>query len=379
MWVIDSLGFSERQFLAMKSQLFQPLKIRGIEMPNRIFVSPMCQYSAVDGLAQAWHLVHLGSRALGGAGLVMAEATAIAPEGRISPGCLGLWNEAQALALKSIARFISEQGSIPAIQLAHAGRKASSRTPLQGQGPLLPAEGAWKRFAPSARAYQSSDPVPQELSLEEIENLVAKFVAATQRAVSAGFQVIEIHMAHGYLLHEFLSPLSNLRKDKYGGTLENRMHFPLVVAREVRNVLPKELPLFVRISATDWIDGGWDFDQSIIFCKELSELGVDFVDVSSGGLAPQQKISMGPGYQVPLTEAIRRDVGKKCGLLTGAVGLITKADQAEEILQQGRADAVFLARELLRNPTWPLQAAQELEVDVKWPWQYERAKPFPCI
>lgn len=359
----------------MKTKLFAPLKIRDLTFKNRIFVSPMCQYSALEGVAQPWHLVHLGARASGGAGLVMVEATGVCAEGRISQGCLGLWNDNQVAAFQPITKFIRDQKSVPGIQLAHAGRKASARTPQQGKGLLSKEEGAWTCVAPSAVAFQNSEPLPHELSPGEIYELVKTFTRSALLALNSGFQVLELHMAHGYLLHEFLSPLSNQRKDEFGGSLENRMRFPLMVARAVRQVWPQGNPLFVRLSASDWAEGGWDIEQSIQFCLELKELGVDLIDVSSGGLVPHQKINVEPGYQVPFAQKIKN--GSQ--ILTGAVGLITEAKQAEEILQSAKADVIFLARELLRNPSWPLQAAQELGEEVAWPHQYERAKPFPCI
>lgn len=351
------------------STLFSPLRLRGLEIKNRVFVSPMCQYSATDGLAEDWHLVHLGSRAVGGAGLVMTEAVAVSPEGRISPWDLGLWNEAQAQALARIARFVKAQGAAPAIQLAHAGRKAACEAPWRGGGPV--AEGGWAPLAPSALPFSERHPRPQAMSEAQIEQLVADFAAAAERARSAGFEVLELHMAHGYLLHEFLSPLSNRREDAYGGSLENRARLPLAVARAVREVWPERLPLFVRISATDWVEGGWDLDQSVQLALWLKALGVDLIDCSSGGLVPDARIPAGPGYQTPFATRIR----EATGLATGAVGLITEPEQAEQIVATGLADAVFLARVLLRDPYWPLHAARRLGVEIAWPPQYERARP----
>jgi len=353
------------------SKLFSRFKLRGLEFKNRIFVSPMCQYSAKDGIAESWHLVHLGSRAVGGAGLVMVEAAAVLPEGRISPSDIGIWSDRHADALAPIARFIREQGAVPAIQLAHAGRKASSDVPWLSRSPLVPANGGWQVVAPSALPFAPGSLQPRELAEVEMDGVVAAFVAAATRSLAAGFEVAEIHMAHGYLLHEFLSPLSNRRNDAYGGSLENRARLPLRVARAVREVWPQNLPLFVRISATDWVEGGWDLEQSLQLCCWLKETGVDLIDCSSGGLTPDAKIPAGPGFQTPFASAILQQTG----VAVGAVGLITAAEQAEQIVATGLADVVFLARELLRDPYWPLHAALKLGVDVAWPVQYERAKP----
>jgi 2,4-dienoyl-CoA reductase-like NADH-dependent reductase (Old Yellow Enzyme family) len=353
------------------SKLFSSFKLRDVEFKNRIFVSPMCQYSAKDGMAETWHMVHLGSRAVGGAALVMVEATAVVPEGRISPYDLGLWSDRHGEALAPIARFIREQGSVPAIQLAHAGRKASSDAPWLSGSALTAENGGWQVVAPSAVPFSTSSPLPRELSLAELDEIVDAFVAAARRALAAGFEVVEIHMAHGYLLHEFLSPLSNQRKDDYGGNLKNRARLPLRVANAVREAWPQHLPLFVRISATDWIEGGWDLEQSLQFCRWLHEAGIDLIDCSSGGLSPDAKSPAGPGFQTPFASAIRHQVG----ISVGTVGLITAAEQAEQIVATRQADAIFLARELLRDPYWPLHAARKLGVDVAWPVQYERAKP----
>jgi 2,4-dienoyl-CoA reductase-like NADH-dependent reductase (Old Yellow Enzyme family) len=351
-------------------KLFSPLTLRGITFPNRIFVSPMCQYSCTDGVPNDWHLVHLGSRAVGGAGLVMAEATAVSPEGRISPADTGLWNDAQAEAFERITSVIASQGSIPGIQLAHAGRKASTAPPWLGGRPLEAAAGGWQPVAPSPVAFAPGHPTPRELSAGEMEMLVRRFAEAAARALQAGFQVVEVHMAHGYLLHGFLSPLSNHRTDEFGGGLEARIKFPQTVAAAVREVWSDSLPVFVRISATDWVEEGWDLEQSIAFARRLRATGVDLIDCSSGGTVPEAKIPAGPGFQVPFSAAIRREAK----IATGAVGLITNAQQAEQTLVCGDADAVFLGREMLRNPYWPLRAAKELGVDVSWPVQYERAK-----
>ncbi len=353
------------------SKLFSRFKLRGLEFKNRIFVSPMCQYSAQDGMAEAWHQVHLGSRAVGGAGLVMVEATAVVPEGRITPYDIGLWSDRHAEALAPIARFIRDQGAAPAIQLAHAGRKASTDAPWFSRGPLFLENGGWQVVAPSAIPFAPGSPQPRELTEAEQDGIVAAFVAAAKRSLAAGFEVVEIHMAHGYLLHQYLSPLSNRRNDAYGGSLENRLRLPLWVAEAVREAWPQNLPLFVRISATDWVEGGWDLTQSLQLCRRLKEVGVDLIDCSSGGLTPDAKIPAAAGYQTPFATAIRQELG----IAAGTVGLITAPEQAEQIVGTGQADAVFLARELLRDPYWPLHAAHKLGVEVPWPVQYERAKP----
>lgn len=352
------------------SQLFSPLRLHELTFKNRIFVSPMCQYSCEDGLANDWHLVHLGSRAVGGAALVMAEAAAVSPVGRISPADLGLWTKHHAQALAPVTRFIKDNGAVPAIQLAHAGRKASTDAPWRGGRPLAPAAGGWPTLAPSALPFGPGYPVPHALSISEIDGVVAEFEAATGYALAAGFDVVEVHVAHGYLLHEFLSPLANTRDDEYGGSLENRARLPLRVARTVRALWPAHLPVFVRISATDWVEGGWDLPQSIQLARWLKEAGIDLIDCSSGALVPTARIPTGPGFQTPFATAIRTQVG----IATGAVGLITDPWQAEHIVHTGLADAVFLAREFLRDPYWPLHAAKRLGVDVPWPAQYERAK-----
>jgi len=355
----------------MKRLLFSPLTLRGLEFRNRIFVSPMCQYSATDGVPSDWHLVHLGARAIGGAALVVAEATAVSPHGRISPGDLGLWSDEQARAFQRIAAFIGAQGAVPGIQLAHAGRKASTAAPWHGGKPLGCGEGGWETVAPSAISFAAGYPMPHELSGAEVRELVTQFATAARRAAAAGFQVVEIHSAHGYLLHEFLSPLSNQRRDEFGGSLENRVRFPLEVARAVREAFPASLPVFVRISATDWVDGGWDLMQSIQLARWLKDAGVDLIDCSSGGLVADAVVPVAAGYQVPFAAAIRREAL----IPTVAVGLITDPLQAEQTLVRGDADAVFLARAFLRDPQWPLHAAQALDVDVPWPVQYLRAKP----
>lgn len=353
------------------SKLFTPLNLRSLTLRNRICVAPMCQYSCQDGMPGDWHLVHLGSRAVGGAGLVLVEATAVSPEGRISPSDSGLWNQAQADAFAPIARFIAKQGAIPGIQLGHAGRKASVQAPWLGGSPIAAGQGGWLPSAPSPLPFGPGSPTPGELGGRELEQLCQAFEQAAQRALGAGFQVIELHMAHGYLLHQFLSPLSNRRSDEFGGKLANRMRFPLQVASRVREVWPQQLPVLVRISVTDWIEGGWDLTQSLELCQALKGLGIDLIDCSSGGLVADAVIPAGPGFQVPLAARIRQEVG----IATGAVGLITAAVQAEQIVATGQADVVFLARELLRNPYWPMQAAQELKAEHSWPAQYLRAQP----
>jgi 2,4-dienoyl-CoA reductase-like NADH-dependent reductase (Old Yellow Enzyme family) len=351
------------------SQLFSELKIRDLRFKNRIFVSPMCQYSAKDGVPQPWHFVHLGSRAVGGAALVMSEATSVSAVGRISPSDAGLWNDEQVNAFKPICDFIRSQGSIAGIQMAHAGRKGSTAEPWNGGKTLKSDEGPWTTIAPSAIAFGEYT-APREMTEQDIGTLVEDFSATAKRAERAGFQVIELHFAHGYLLHEFLSPLANHRIDQYGGSFENRIRLPLEIATRLRKEWPQGWPIFVRISASDWAPGGWDIEQSVAFAKRLKSIGIDLVDCSSGGIAPHIKIPTEPGYQVPFAEAVRREAG----VLSGAVGLITDARQAEEILATGRADVVFLARQLLRDPYWPLHAAKELGVDLPWPKQYDRAK-----
>lgn len=351
--------------------LFDELKIRSVTLRNRIVVSPMCQYSSTDGFATDWHLVHLGSRAVGGAAAVIAEATAVTAEGRISPADLGIWKDAHIEPLARIAAFIRGQGAAPGIQLAHAGRKASVKRPWEGGGAAADSEGGWTPVAPSPIAFEERYRAPAELDERGISAIVGAFVAAASRAKQAGFQLVEIHAAHGYLIHEFLSPLSNRRTDAYGGSLENRTRFAREVVTSVRQVWPAELPLFVRISATDWVPGGWDPEQSVELAKQLKELGADLIDCSSGGTSPAAKIPMGPGYQVPFAEKARREAG----VLTGAVGMITGAKQADEIIRDGKADVVLLAREFLRQPYWPMHAARELGKEIAWPAQYLRAAP----
>jgi 2,4-dienoyl-CoA reductase-like NADH-dependent reductase (Old Yellow Enzyme family) len=350
--------------------LFEPIKFRTIELKNRIVVSPMCEYSSVDGFANDWHLVHLGSRAVGGAGLILTEAAAVSPEGRITPDDLGIWKEEHIINLKRIVQFIESQQSVAGIQLAHAGRKASHHSPWKGGHALTVEEGAWQTVAPSAVAFKAGEPLPHALTVAEIKNVVYDFKAAAVRSLKAGFKIIEIHAAHGYLLHEFLSPLSNKREDDYGGPFENRIRLLLEVTEEIRKVWPNEFPLFVRISATDWTTGGWMEDDSIALAKILKNKGVDLIDCSTGGNVPGAKIPTGPLYQVSFAERIN----KEADILSGAVGLITTAQEGEEILKEGKADLIILARKFLRDPYFPLHAAKELGVNITWPVQYERAK-----
>lgn len=351
--------------------LFEPLVIRSLVLKNRIAVSPMCEYSSEDGFANDWHLVHLGSRAVGGAALVMAEATAVSPEGRITPSDLGLWKEEHIAPLQRIACFIATQGAVPGIQLAHAGRKASHQPPWKGGGFLTAAEGAWPTLAPSALPFKADEPLPLALRKEDIAEIVGQFSKAAGRALKAGFKVVEIHAAHGYLIHEFLSPLSNHREDDYGGSFSNRIRFLVEITAAIRRVWPEDLPLFVRISATDWVPGGWTEADSVALARVLQPLGVDLIDCSTGGNIAGVRIPLQPLYQVPFAEKIR----KETGMLSGAVGLIKTPAECEEILTGGKADLIFLARQLLRDPYFPLHAARELGVDLAWPDQYLRAKP----
>jgi 2,4-dienoyl-CoA reductase-like NADH-dependent reductase (Old Yellow Enzyme family) len=349
------------------THLFRSLSIRAVTFRNRIVMSPMCQYSAEEGLANDWHLVHLGSRAVGGAALVMVEATAVTRDGRISPGDLGIWDDKHVEPLARIARFIHSQGAVAGIQLAHAGRKASCERPFLGGASLkTPESGGWTVIGPSPLPFADGYPVPVELDEVGIDGIVAAFETAARRALNAGFRVIEIHAAHGYLLHEFLSPLSNHRADRYGGSLENRMRLPLRVAERLRNVMPDALPLFMRISATDWVDGGWDIEQSVVFARHAKNLGVDLIDVSSGALVPNAQVPVARGYQIPLSRRIRDGAN----IRTGGVGLITEAYHADEILTGGDADMVFIGRELLREPYWALKAQHELGEEPIWPPPY---------
>jgi len=356
----------------MGSSLFTPLTIRGITFPNRIAVSPMCEYASDDGFANEWHLVHLGSRAVGGAGLVIVEATAVEAEGRITFGDLGIWKEEHIPALLRITNFIKSQGAVPGIQLAQAGRKASAELPWDGGAAIRPnAPNGWQVVAPSPIPFREGDPIPHEVTESEIESVVASFAAAARRALAAGFEVFEIHGAHGYLIHEFLSPLSNHRQDEYGGSFENRIRFLREVISAVRREMPWNLPLFLRISATDWVEGGWNVEDSVELSRIAKTLGVDLIDVSSGGNAAHAKVPVGPAYQTPFAERIRREAS----VLTGAVGMITEAQQANGIIESGQADLVLLARELLRDPYFPMRPAQTLEVPVSAPNQYLRAWP----
>jgi len=350
--------------------IFDPLEIRGVKFANRVFVSPMCQYSSTNGYANDWHFVHLGTRAVGGAGLVLTEATAVLPEGRISPQDLGIWEDGHIETLSRIVGFIHEQGSIAGTQLAHAGRKASTSRPWEGHDAVPENEGGWaKVVAPSALKFSDTYPMPQALTTDGIQEVVEGFAASARRACQAGFRVIEIHAAHGYLIHEFLSPLSNQREDDYGGSFENRTRLCREIVVSVRSAWPKELPMFIRISATDWVKGGWNIDESVKLAGELKQMGVDLIDCSSGGNVPHAQIPVGPGYQTAFAERIRREAG----IMTGAVGMITDPVQAEHIIQTGQADAVIMAREFLRDPYWPLRAARELDQPIAWPVQYLRA------
>ena len=353
------------------ARLFDPLSIRDLTFANRVFVSPMCEYSSVDGHANDWHVVHLGSRAVGGAGLVFTEATAVTPDGRITPEDLGIYLDDHIEPLARIVRFIHEQGSVAGMQLAHAGRKGSTYRPWDGSGGIPEHAGGWTVPAPSAIPFAESFPMPKELTREGIHDVVIAFATAARRALAAGFRVIEIHAAHGYLIHEFLSPLSNHRKDEYGGSFENRTRILDEVVAAVRAVWPERLPLFVRLSVTDWTEGGWDVEQSVEVSRALKPLGVDLIDCSSGGNVPRASIPVGPGYQTPFAERIR----KEAGIMTGAVGMITSPAQADQIVGTGQADAVLIARELLRDPYWPLRAARELAQTISWPAQYLRVAP----
>src|SRR5262245_20738758 len=352
--------------------LFEPLRIRSLDFSHRIFVSPMCQYSCRDGMAQDWHLVHLGSRAVGRAAAVFAEATAVTADGRISPADLGLWNDQQIEPLRRAFSFIEQQGGVPGIQLAHAGRKASTMEPVKGGRPLAPEAGGWTPIvAPSAIAFAEGYQLPRALSEAEIATIIDSFAAAARRSEAAGAKLVELHSAHGYLLHSFLSPLSNQRTDKYGGTFPNRIRLVCETVMAVRKVWPEKYPLFLRLSCSDWTEGGWTIEDSVALAQVLGKLGVDLIDCSSGGNIASAKIPLGPGYQVPVAERLRREAG----IVTGAVGLITEPKQADDIIRAGQADVVFLARQFLRDPYWPLIAARALGHDIQWPPQYERAKP----
>ena len=353
------------------SVLFTPITLRDVEARNRLWVSPMCQYSATpEGVPTDWHLVHLGSRAVGGACLVMTEATAVTAEGRISLADTGIWSDAQVEAFKPITRFIAEHGAVPAIQLAHAGRKASTKRPWDGTGPLAEADGAWQAAGPSAIAFTEGYPAPRELATTDIRGVVDAFADGARRAVAAGFRAIEIHEAHGYLIAEFLSPFSNQRTDQYGGDFDGRTRIAVEVASAVRDAIPGGIPVFVRISASEYVEDGWDLDQTVALCARLKAVGIDLIDASSGGNLPHQQVSAYPGYQVPFARAIR----ERAGIATGAVGLITTAAHAEAIVASGDADVVFMAREELRDPYFPLHAASELRAEAEWPLQYQRAR-----
>lgn len=352
------------------SKLLSPLKIREITLRNRIAISPMCMYSAVDGFANDWHLVHLGSRATGGAGLIIQEATAVSPEGRITPGDLGLYKDDHIEMLQRITAFIHQQGAIAGIQLAHAGRKASCARPWEGGKQLKNTSDSWTTVAPSAIPFHPDDEAPQALDMEGIQKVISDFRIAVQRALKAGYKVIDIHAAHGYLVHQFLSPLSNQRTDSYGGSFENRIHLLLEIVDAVRSVWPSNLPLFVRLSATDWAEGGWNIDESVKLASILKHKGVDLIDTSAGGMVHNAKVTADPGFMVPYAEQIR----KESGILTSAVGLITQAQQAEDILQKDQADLILIARESLRNPNFALNAAKQLGDEIEWPNQYLRAK-----
>ncbi len=351
--------------------LFSPLPLRSVTLRNRIAVSPMCQYSAVDGRANDWHLVHLGSRAVGGAGLVCFEATAVEPRGRISPADLGLWEDGQIEPLARIVRFVEAHGAVACLQLAHAGRKASTAAPWDGGKPVPESAGGWKVVGPSAVPFAAGHPAPEPLTVDGIRAVVKAFAAAARRAAAAGFRALELHAAHGYLVHQFLSPLSNRREDAYGGSLENRTRLARELVQAVRAEWPDAFPLLVRISATDWADGGWDADQSVELCRALRGLGVDLVDVSSGGLVPAAHVPVGPGYQTPFADRIKREAG----IATGAVGMIASPEQADHVIRTRQADLVLLAREMLRDPHFPLRAATALRQEGPWPKQYLRAKP----
>ena len=368
-------GENERRILQRDgtSHLFRPMALRAVTARNRIAVSPMCQYSATDGVANDWHFQHLASRAVGGAGIVFTEVVHIEPRGRISPHCLGLWNDGQRDALARIVRFMGEQGALAGIQIGHAGRKASTARSWDGGKPLLAGQGGWKCIAPSALAFGEGYPVPRAMDQATVDEIIAQFGVSTRRAREAGFDVLEVHAAHGYLIHEFMSPLSNLRSDRYGGSFENRTRLLFEVLDAVRAEWPDDKPLFVRISATDWIDGGWDLESSVRLAQMLKAGGkVDLIDCSSGALSPLQQIRIHPGYQVPFAAEVRA----RAGIATGAVGLINSPDLAEQIVANGQADLVFLARGMLNDPYWPLHAAKALKATIPWPLQYERGNIF---
>jgi 2,4-dienoyl-CoA reductase-like NADH-dependent reductase (Old Yellow Enzyme family) len=350
--------------------LFRPITFRGVTAKNRIMLSPLCEYSSTDGMPNDWHMVHLGARAIGGAGIVCTEATHVSPEGRITPNCLGLWNEAQRDGLARIVDFIAAQGAVPAIQLAHAGRKASVRRPWEGSGPIPIGEGGWEPLAPSALPFAAGNNIPRAMDLQDMARVLGEFARSTKLAREAGFRIIELHAGHGYLLHEWLSPLSNTREDDYGGSIENRTRYLLECVAAVRSEWPAELPLFVRLSCVDWVEGGLTTEDAIAISAALAATGeVDLIDCTTGGLDPRQKIRPGPGYQVPFAEAVKRGAG----IATGAVGMINTPDLAEEILANNRADLIIMGRKLMAEPHWPLQAARALNAQAAWPVQYKRA------
>lgn len=353
------------------AKLFEPLQIKDVILKNRISVSPMCQYAAVDGFANDWHFVHFGSRAVGGAGLMISEATAVSPEGRISPDDLGIWKDEHIAGLRHITAFMQMQGCVAGIQLAHAGRKASTFAPQRGHGKVDQASGGWPTIGPSAIPYSADYPVPLEMNGKAIGKVIDDFTMASARARQAGFGIIEIHAAHGYLLHQFLSPLTNQRRDRYGGSFDGRVRLLLEIIQGVRTEWPVDRPLFVRISGCDWAAGGMNVEEGIRLAGLLKDNGVDLVDVTTGGLVAHQQIPVGPGYQLPFASVIRRQIG----LLTATVGLITDAIQAETILANGDADLIMVGREVLRDPYFPLRAATVLQADILWPQAYERAKP----
>ena len=350
--------------------LFRPITFRGVTAKNRIMLSPLCEYSSTDGMPNDWHMVHLGARAIGGAGIICTEATHVSPEGRITPHCLGLWNEAQRDGLARIVDFIAAQGAVPAIQLAHAGRKASVRRPWEGSGPIPIGEGGWEPLAPSALPFAAGNNIPRAMDRQDMARVLGEFARSTKLAREAGFRIIELHAGHGYLLHEWLSPLSNTRDDAYGGSVENRTRYLLECVAAVRSEWPAELPLFVRLSCVDWVEGGLTTEDAIAISAALAATGeVDLIDCTTGGLDPRQKIRPGPGYQVPFAEAVKRGAG----IATGAVGMINTPDMAEEILANNRADLIIMGRKLMAEPHWPLHAARALGAQPAWPVQYERA------
>jgi 2,4-dienoyl-CoA reductase-like NADH-dependent reductase (Old Yellow Enzyme family) len=351
------------------AKIYQPITIKGVKFKNRIGLSPMCQYSANEGFANDWHFVHYGSRAVGGVGLIIVEATAVAPEGRITPYDLGLWNDEQIIELHKITDFIHQHDSVAGIQIGHAGRKASHNSPDKGGMQLSEFDGGWQTLAPSALPFSENEIAPSALDLLQIQNIISQFKSAAQRASKAGFDVLEIHGAHGYLIHQFLSPLSNQRTDEYGGCFENRIRLLLEVVNAVQQVWPENLPLFVRLSATDWTEGGWNLDETVELCKILNQQGVDLIDCSSGGNLPTANIPVGPGFQIQFSEAIR-----KTGIKTATVGMITTIEQIADILENEKADLVLMGRELLRNPYFPLLSTLKSEENISWPIQYHRAK-----